>query len=307
MQALLLRLMNPIIFVNMSVPKRVLLRLDGYPWSSFFVALALVLGGCSSQQEVAEETAPVLKLQPQLIEVLQPADIQILTDSLVPALLYSNIIGLNTLPLDEKKMRFISALLPAILVVKHELELERANFLSMLKKPAWDGADSLYYQELTDLYRTDDPVKILSAMETHPNSIVLAQAAVESGWGNSRIFGTANNLFGIWSFNVNEPRVAASLKRDGKTIYLRKYADISESISDYFVTLGRSRPYASFRKAREETDSVELLLPHLLYYSERRESYTDQLRSLIRFNDLKRFDDYRLDSAYFVGQKIAMK
>ena len=270
----------------------------------FFTSIALALFVCcsSGSEETAPPPPPPKVLTPQTVEVKQPTDILILTDSLVPALLYSNIMGLNSLPLHEKKMRFISALLPAILVAKHELRLERAYFSEFMQRTDWNAADSLYFHEMTLRYKTTDPEAILSAMRTHPNSIILAQAAVESGWGNSRIFGTANNLFGIWSFSANEPRVAASIKRDGKTIYLRKYRDISESISDYFVTLGRSQHYQSFRDAREETDSVELLLPHLLYYSERRESYTDQLKSMIRFNDLKRFDHYQLDSAYFVTQ-----
>jgi len=267
-----------------------------------FICLIMVLNACQKSAPVQKvELAPVLT--PVTVTVQKPSDIQMVKNGLAPALLYSNISGLDSLPLDEKKMRFISALLPAILVAKYQIDEKRAHFQSLLRSQDWSPSDSSFYLELSVTYRTNDTTALLSALHTHPNSIVLAQAAVESGWGNSRIFGEANNLFGIWSYRSSEPRIAASVKRGDQTIYLRKYNDISESISDYFVTIGRSRPYASFRNTRMTTDSVELLLPHLIYYSERREEYTEQLGSMIRFNELKRFDDYRLDSSYFVVPK----
>lgn len=256
---------------------------------------------CESPPVEEVQAKTVIKLQPKLIEVNSPQDIVSLSDSIVSALLYSNITGLDSLPLDQKKMKFVSALLPAILVAKDRLDHQRRSFKELLTKAEWNEQDSTFFHLLTANYRTSDTTAILSALETHPNSIVLAQAAIESGWGNSRIFGAGNNLFGIWSYNANEPRIPAAIKRDGETIYLRKYADVSESISDYFRTIGRSRHYSGFRKARTMSKEVEKLIPHLINYSERREAYIDQLRTMIRFNQLKQYDHYRLDSSFFVS------
>lgn len=264
-----------------------------------FILLGTSCGSSPVEEEVAAKT--VIKLQPKLVQVNSPQDIVSLNDSIVSALLYSNITGLDSLPLDQKKMKFVSALLPAILVAKDKLHHEKKKFRAILDKPEWSGKDSIFFHLLAAKYRTSDTTAILSALETHPNSIVLAQAAIESGWGNSRIFGAGNNLFGIWSYNANEPRIPAAIKRDGETIYLRKYGDISESISDYFKTIGRSRHYAGLRKARLESSDVEKLIPHLIKYSERREAYIDQLRSMIRFNQLKQYDHYRLDSSFYVS------
>ena len=262
------------------------------------VIVLLLLQACGeAEPEKVKEPEWVLTPVTKVVEV--PTDIEILSDSLVPAILYSKVDGLDSLPILEKKQRFFSALLPAILVAKHKIEQDRIRLDSLLNTKTWTIPDSLFYQELCDTYRTEDTLAISRALETHPNSIVLAQAAVESGWGNSRIFKEANNLFGIWSYRRNEPRIAASIKRGDQTIYLRKYNDISESIYDYFVTLGRSRHYSKFRRARMQTDSVELLLPHLINYSERREHYVLQLATMIRFNQLKRYDHYQLDSSYF--------
>ena len=134
-----------------------------------------------------------------------------------------------------------------------------------------------------------------------PNSIVLAQAAVESGWGQSRFFLEGNNLFGIWSFKRNEPRIAAGRARQGKTVYIRSYQDMSESIIHYFEILGSSSAYRSLRKARLETDDPLLLLSHLRNFSERRTSYTNQLRDVLTKNNLTQYDNYRIDPQYLVA------
>lgn len=265
----------------------------------------LMLSGTGCQSPQVEVTTPktVIELQPKLVQVNHPDDIVTLSDSVISALLYSNIKGLDTLPLDQKKMKFVSALLPAILVAKDKLYHQKKSFEKLLAAAEWTAEDSIFYHKLATNYRTSDTTAILAALETHPNSIVLAQAAIESGWGNSRIFGEGNNLFGIWSYNANEPRIPARIQRDGKTIYLRKYADVSESISDYFRTIGRSRHYAGFRKARSNSHEVETLIPYLINYSERREAYISQLRTMIRYNQLKQYDHYRLDSSFYVSVK----
>jgi Bax protein len=268
--------------------------------SGFF----LLTTGCGDDT-VEEPPVVNLQLQTKEVQVKSPDDIVTLTDSLVAPLLYSNIKGLDSLPLPQKKLKFISALLPAILVAKDKLYRDKQTFEEMVIRKDWTERDSLFFHKLSLRYRSRDTSAILSALETHPNSIVLAQAAVESGWGNSRIFGVANNLFGIWSYNSNESRIPASIKRNGETIYLRKYDNVSESISDYFSTIGRSRFYADFREARERTDEVEDLIPYLINYSERKEAYVEQLRTMIRFNGLKEYDSYILDPAYYVDPELA--
>lgn len=77
---------------------------------------------------------------------------------------------------------------------------------------------------------------------------MLAQAAIESGWGSSRFFREANNVFGIWSYNADESRIKAAESRGDDVIYLRSYPDLSGAIQDYFVSLGRAKPYSAFRK-----------------------------------------------------------
>jgi Bax protein len=230
------------------------------------------------------------------------SQIVLVNDSLVQPILYSHIPGLENVHTDEAKMLFISALLPSILIVKHSLEQEIARVGYLLKKEHWRAKDSVFYEAQRSRYNASSPENLLTRMVTLPNSIVLAQAAVETGWGRSRFFLEANNVFGIWSYDVNEPRIKASSMRDSVEIYVRSYDNLAQSIQDYFRTLGTARAYRGLRQTRLNTNDPFRLLPHLGRYSERGADYINQLRTIIIQNDLTRFDRFRIDPNYLVEE-----
>ncbi|MEQ8473006.1 MAG: glucosaminidase domain-containing protein [Marinoscillum sp.] len=242
----------------------------------------------------------VIVLKTESVVITSPDDIVPLGDSTVAPILYQNIPSFEDLTVEESKQKFIAAVLPAILIAKYRLDKDREEVKLLVNKKEWTPKDSSFYNIQVARFDAKDSTGLLSRMQVHPNSIVLVQAIVESGWGSSRFFQEANNLFGIWSYHANEPRIKASLSRGENKIYLRKYADVSESITDYFETVGRSRAYRYFRKEREKTDDVSRLLPHLRYYSERRDDYVNQLKTIIAQNDLTQYDDYQIDSSYMV-------
>ncbi len=228
--------------------------------------------------------------------------IELLHSYLVKPILYKNIRGLEDLPMADAKTKFISAILPAILVAKHKLSATRNKIKRLREKENWNRADSAFYIESKNTYKGKNFDDLNAKLLTLPNSIVLAQAAVETGWGESRFFIQASNLFGIWSFDATESRIAAGKNRNNKTIFLRSYDDMSTSITDYFEVLARTSAYKSLRKARLQTSDPFLLIPHLKNYSERRTWYTNQLKKVIRQNNLTKFDEYRLDPNYLVAE-----
>jgi Bax protein len=272
------------------------LRLVGKIAGYFLVSVFIILS-CSENQVIEENTNE--ELQVEFIELNSPDQILLIKDSLVKPILYSRIMGIDTLPTNEKKEKFIAAVLPAILVAKHRIKLKRAKVRVLLEKKNWTPQDSTFYLTLCEEYKTDVSSVLLNRMMVHPNSIILAQAIIESGWGSSRVFQEANNMFGIWSYSSKEPRIAAKYKREQETIYLRRYHDFSESIQDYFKTVGRTNAYREFRRARLETTDPFSLVKHLWRYSERGEEYVIQLSSMIRFNELTKYDDYTIDPSYF--------
>ena len=251
--------------------------------------VCLVLTNCSNHK--------ALRINTEVIKVDSLEQIVLVTDPVKP-LLYTNISGLEKLPVREAKAKFISAVLPSILVAKHIIGQQQKVMEHLRDKEKWETYDSILYLDTKARYKAKDLKDLLTRMVTLPNSIVLAQAAVESGWGKSRIFLKANNLFGVWSYNSNEPRIAALKRRENKRTYLRSYADMSQSVVHYFEILARSRSYRSLREAQSQTKDPFELLPHLKNYSERRRAYTNQLKKLIVRNNLTRYDPYQIDPQF---------
>lgn len=241
---------------------------------------------------------PVIQITTIKIDSLN--QIYLIDDSLVRPIVYNHVLGLAQQPVPKAKQLFISVILPSILIAKYNLKCEQKKVHQLKTKKKWASEDSTYYHQLRIRYKARDIENLLKRMSTVPNSIVLAQAAVESGWGQSRFFKEGNNVFGMWSYNINEPRLRASSKRKEDDIHVRAYGDISESIADYFKTLGTARAYRGLRTALQESNDPFKLLPHLKYYSERRLDYTDQLKKIIEQNDLTKYDRYQIDPKYII-------
>jgi Bax protein len=258
----------------------------------FFVAFVL---SCEKKDKT-------YTLRTEVIRVDSLAQIVLIEDSLVKPFIYSNITGLENLPFPEAKQKFISAILPSILVAKYHIETKRSKIIRLQEKELWDVADSSFFEQTKTYYQAKDLQDLLSKLQPLPNSIVLAQAALETGWGESRFFLQASNLFGIWSYRGNESRIAAGRARDKKIIYLRAYPDISGSIADYFDLLARARAYRGLRNAQRTTADPFVLISHLNFYSEQRNVYTNQLKKIISQNKLTRYDHYVIDPKYFVEE-----
>ena len=240
-------------------------------------------------------------------DLAKTPDILPMADSLVTPVLYKNPPSLAQYEIAEKKEIFYSMMVPAILIAKYHTAQKKSRFESIKDRLREEQTllpiDSLYLKELLSDYKCKEIQELDKKMLTHPVSIVLAQAAVESGWGSSRFFLEANNIFGIWSVNKKEPRIRATFSRAGYPIYLKKYANLAESIEDYFLTLARVRAYQEFRDMRWETDDPLEMVPYLNRYSEQGHVYTRKIASLIKNNNLTRFDRYQVDPQALVKLK----
>ena len=187
---------------------------------------------------------------------------------------------------EEKKARFKKLVLPAVKKVYGEL---KKQYLKVAEALA-DGGDLKQFSQLQQTYDADSPQELLRALKPHPISIALAQAAMESSWGTSRFFTKANNLFGVWSFDENEPRIAAGQKRGDETIWVKKYPSIEASVRDYYRILARGGAYDEFRRLKMRTSDPFQLVTHLDSYSEKGAAYGEQLAAIIEHNDFHSYD-----------------
>jgi Bax protein len=239
----------------------------------------------------------------EVIEVDSLEQIVALTPRVKP-LLYTHVAGLSALPVPEAKEKFVAVVLPAILVAKHEMDRLKLKIDKLAKKRRWRKQDSVFYLETRARFKADSIEDLSRRIGTLPTSIILAQAAVESGWGKSRFFLEANNLFGVWSYNTDEPRIAAGISRKDRTVYIRSYNNMSESIVHYFEVLGSANAYAHLREARLTETSPFALLEHLENYSERRSAYTELLKEMILQNNFTRYDKYMIHPGYLVRDRV---
>ncbi|NOY63816.1 MAG: hypothetical protein GXO97_00220, partial [Nitrospirae bacterium] len=122
----------------------------------------------------------------------------------VPPVVYTKVVSLAHLPISKRKEAFIRIVLPSILIAEHEIKSERSRLEELIKKMKQGETltknEVTYIKRLFKKYRTNNFKELLVRLNTHPPSIILAQAALESGWGSSRFFVEANNIFGIWTF-----------------------------------------------------------------------------------------------------------
>jgi len=187
----------------------------------------------------------------------------------------------------EKKQRFTKIITPPVHHVYTDLMQQYQDAVKLIQADEQN-------EKLADLksrYKVTTNEELLMALKPHPQSITIAQAAMESSWATSRFFKEANNVFGVWSFNKNEPRIAAGENRGSKTIWLKKYASVEDSIRDYYHTLATGRAYKEFRKLKMKTDNPYELVKKLDRYSEKGIEYGRELAEIIRFNKFYTYDD----------------
>ncbi|MGD9553399.1 MAG: glucosaminidase domain-containing protein [Arcobacteraceae bacterium] len=196
---------------------------------------------------------------------------------------------IESMSVSEKKANFLKMIVPPL----DEVYEEELNYFNDIKVLVKENPDNAILEGLRQEYNAKDNLELLMALKPHPKSITIAQAAMESAWGESRFFKEANNLFGVWSYNKNEPRIAASSLRGEKTIWLKKYPTIKEAIKDYYKMLSRSWAFKEFRELNFEKKNQNpyLLVKKLQKYSEKREVYTKELSSMINYNKFTKFDE----------------
>jgi Bax protein len=216
---------------------------------------------------------------------------------------------LNTKDGVERKLLFITALLPVILDVNQHVLIEREQLLQLRDKFAADptslGAfDQAWLVGLADRYGMPmeqiDKAQIdqlVRRVDIVPPSMAIAQSGVESGWGTSFAARTGNALFGQIQ-SVGQHSVSVSWKPGAGMP--QPFANIGEAAEAYVANLNTHPAYAAFRneranmRERAETPDGYKLIGQLLRYSERGLGYVQFVRQVMREDKLTDFDSAQL-------------
>lgn len=136
---------------------------------------------------------------------------------------------------------------------------------------------------------------LLLRVDEIPVSLALAQAANESAWGTSRFATEGNNIFGQWCF-VEGCGIVPRRRADGAVHEVKSFASVEAAIQAYFLNINSNQPYEYLRELRAYMRNEDQVLDSLVLafglgsYSERGDSYVDEVQTLILQNDLRSRD-----------------
>ena len=133
---------------------------------------------------------------------------------------------------------------------------------------------------------------LLLRVDTVPLSLALAQSAKESGWGTSRFARDGYNLFGEWCFEKGCGLVPQA-RTAGRSHEVEAFRSPRHSVASYLNNINTHEGYQTFRRERAKQRAASKVLSgtalatYLSQYSERGEAYVEEIRQLIRTNDLE--------------------
>ena len=201
----------------------------------------------------------------------------------------------------ERKEQFFAFITPLVAAENEAINQQRARLQS------WSAeADELSWWQRYNLERLARTYRLTAENNTSaeliaelqlrvdslPASLVLAQAAKESGWGTSRFAVEGNNLFGQWCYVKGCGLVPKRRDSDQKH-EVTKFRTAQLSVRSYMLNLNTHYRYQDLRTERAQlraagaTPSGQQLANHLLAYSEQGEDYVRSLQEIIRINKLQ--------------------
>ena len=199
----------------------------------------------------------------------------------------------------EMKAAFISYMTPIIEYHNDRILRDRTRLQKM--HDALESGETLSYTEmkwvrlLADRYRVQwhqDRIsavtdELLTRVDIVPVQLAVVQAAKESSWGRSRYAVKVNNLFGEWCYQQGCGIVPMERSK-GAIHEVRRFRSVSDSTRSYMHNLNSHHNYSNLRQLRQDlrakghTIEGGDLVDGLLLYSERRQRYVDEIRSMIR-------------------------
>ena len=144
-------------------------------------------------------------------------------------------------------------------------DFERANNQTFINSVG--QCVNYIYNTTTDIY----PVNF---------EVLLAQAALESGWGNSRFALEGKNLFGIRTYDLTEPHMLPS--NNPKKWGVRVYMHECDSVQHYIDILNTGGAYEKYRELRDNGVEDSLLYVETLGAYASDKHYFGKIKGIIK-------------------------
>ena len=123
-----------------------------------------------------------------------------------------------------------------------------------------------------------------------PKELIVAQAAIETGWGQSRFANEGNNLFGIRTWNKDEPYLLPIPWTEWPGWGVKVYETRCDSVRDYLRILNEVFAFSEFRAARDSGVKDSLVLADYLTQYASNQNYTELVKKVIKYNIRGEYD-----------------
>lgn len=113
------------------------------------------------------------------------------------------------------------------------------------------------------------------------SELLLAQAALESGWGTSRFAREGKNLFGVRTYDLREPHMLPS--NNPKKWGVKVYQHECDSVLHYMNILNDGSAFTSYQELRDTIgidDPFKLVMTLDAYATDK--NYFDKVKSIIK-------------------------
>jgi Bax protein len=249
-------------------------------------------------------TFPVATFVLVIALITLPLQLQYIDDDeLTSSTLLPDFSSINQTP--ERKTQFLAMLRPLIdeknaklmksreRLLKIETEWETAQTITGVNKRNLEKLREKFHVSYETYPEDAKAIEILLLrVDVIPTAMVLAQAAVESGWGTSRFAEQAHNLFGQWCYKPGCGLIPGK-RAAGAKHEVKKFNNVEESLTAYFNNINTHSAYRPWRQLREQLRDTpaqftgHMMVAELGKYSGRGSAYIHELRTVINGNNLE--------------------
>ena len=196
----------------------------------------------------------------------------------------------------KRKDTFIKIILPLIIDENNKILENRKKLFKILGKPVNSMGEKRWLKRRYEEYRikNEDIAELKVRMDIIPTSLVIAQAAKESGWGTSRFALKGNAMFGQWTYGKDGIKPKDSKGKGHKVL---SFPMLRSSIMAYQRNLNTHRAYGEFREKRADLRESNKkisgldLVNYLESYAATGKEYVKILTNIISQNKLTDFDN----------------
>lgn len=195
---------------------------------------------------------------------------------------------------EQKVAQFLDTIIPLVKAENARINGERQAVIRLVSKihrgKSLDPKENDYLQGMMDRYGSKDPMELLDRVDIIPNSMAVAQAAIESGWGQDALAQKANVIFGQKTWDKDSGVEGPEGER------YAAFNSPADSVRAYMQNLNTHPAYEKFRdtraglRAKNKPVTGQALLPTMTKYSTLGKDYISKVTKVIRGRNLHKLD-----------------